>query len=165
MGMYDEIICSYPLPVVEGDQGELSGHDWSKEIFQTKDLDNTLDRFEITAKGELVYSGYLSARVVGDTWKRIGSESRFHGDIQFYTTIFGTEYDYTVEYEARFSNGQLDRVQLLQWKETSNKDRIAANKEFEKKLLEEQKRKKKIMYRFYTLCRNIRKKIRSIGFK
>ena len=159
MGMFDEIICKYPLPVVDGDLGELDVIDWSKEVFQTKDLDNTLDRFEITETGVLVYSGYLSAKVVGDTWKRIGSESKFHGDIQFGTIIFGEENDYRIEYEARFTDGQVVYIQLLEWTTTSNQARITANKKFKEKQIAAKNQKKKIIYRFLAFCRNLRKRI------
>lgn len=45
MGMYDEVTCEYALP---------DGYDAQDIVFQTKDLDNALERYTITAAGRLM---------------------------------------------------------------------------------------------------------------
>ena len=45
MGMFDEIICEHPLP---------DGFDARGVLFQTKDLDNLLERYTITPDGRLI---------------------------------------------------------------------------------------------------------------
>jgi len=45
MGLYDEVVCEYPLP---------DGYDATGIVFQTKDLTNELERWTITVDGDLV---------------------------------------------------------------------------------------------------------------
>jgi len=45
MGMFDEILCEWPLP-----DPEVQDH-----VFQTKDLLNMLDRYTITKEGRLIW--------------------------------------------------------------------------------------------------------------
>jgi len=73
MGMFDEITCSAKLPGTRAKFIE-PGH-----VFQTKSLDCTLDRYEITADGRLFLDG---------------KDCEFHGAVEFYTdNIAATDYD------------------------------------------------------------------------
>ena len=47
MGMYDDIVCKYPLPLPEDTKGFVPLR------FQTKDLDNAFDCYEISEDGTL----------------------------------------------------------------------------------------------------------------
>lgn len=47
MGMFDEVICHYPLPNLPNDK--------KKRIFQTKSLESTMDLYTITEKGKLIH--------------------------------------------------------------------------------------------------------------
>ena len=52
MGLFDTIKCEAPLPA-ELSTGELKGHDWIKEEFQTKSLQHALGYFVIKKDKEL----------------------------------------------------------------------------------------------------------------
>jgi hypothetical protein len=128
MGLFDEIQCEYPLPdpAVQ------------KEIFQTKRLDCSMDRYTITADGRLIlhktryelvpeeerpsygtpewetspFTRFLgSLRVVpeGDV------ELVYHGDIEFYTPIGGAGDDEPewFEFQARFTEGRLQWIRRV----------------------------------------------------
>jgi hypothetical protein len=94
MGMYDNIICNFPL---EGEDSKLSG-------WQTKDLQCLLETFTITEDGRLLNSE--------------GKEDLYTGFIDFYTSNWaayahGVSFTATgedlrsVEYRAEFKNGTL----------------------------------------------------------
>jgi hypothetical protein len=93
MGMFDSLIVKKKLPLTK----ELKSLDvnWEKEVFQTKDLENLLDTYEITKSGKLkhlwqerewvkeedgFFGGYLN--VVREEWRDVD----YHGTINFYTT-------------------------------------------------------------------------------
>jgi len=92
MGMFDTIFIKKKLPLTK----ELKALNikWEKEPFQTKDLENLLDTYEITRSGELRHlwqervwkdddsaflKGYMD--VVKEEWRKVD----FHGTINFYT--------------------------------------------------------------------------------
>lgn len=130
--MFDTIKCKYPLP-----DPQLQDCD-----FQTKSLENLMDRYTITADGKLVwhmcklvdvpeeertaYAEYGNTPE-WDTWKWIGSmrsvpvEDRilddYHGDIYF--GMFDPDKQKNgvhewVEYQARFTDGQLQWIKRLE---------------------------------------------------
>ena len=94
MGMFDTIFIKKKLPLSK----ELKSLDvkWEEIDFQTKDLDNALDTYEITKSGKLKHlwqrrewredsndsflGGYF--KVVEEEWKEVD----FHGTINFYTS-------------------------------------------------------------------------------
>lgn len=93
MGMFDNLTVKKKLPLTK----ELKALDvkWEEEIFQTKDLENLLDNYEITKSGKLkhlwqqrewkeadddLFGGHLN--VVNEEWRKVD----FHGTINFYTT-------------------------------------------------------------------------------
>lgn len=97
MGMFDELRCKYPLPV-EG-ANELD--------YQTKDLDNALNQFEIREDGTLWVEEYDvedhsdpnavgierffgCATRVNKRWKQVHD---FEGEIEFYTTLSSSTKD------------------------------------------------------------------------
>jgi hypothetical protein len=107
MGMFDEIICEYPLP-----RPELQ-----HIVFQTKDLDCTLARNTITKDGRLRIEtweyvhrdepsapfGFVLDRV---NWQE-GIEEDYHGDLFFY------HWDETIgmiTFRARFNEGHLTSI-------------------------------------------------------
>jgi hypothetical protein len=130
MGMYDYIKCEHPLP---------DGFDPSKIQWQTKDTyEQYLETYTISADGRLLYDAghYESVPKAerpypdapeGSLTALAGSMRRvvdtpavpqdFHGDIYFY----GTEGDFNApegyvwrEYRARFSEGKLLRIDLIE---------------------------------------------------
>lgn len=89
MGMFDNIICEYPLP--DNDMSD-------KDVFQTKDLDNELAEYVITKDGCLFRRVYEYVRVEGASdrfgfhkTQRVDHELipvSHHGDIEFYTGLY-----------------------------------------------------------------------------
>lgn len=92
MGMFDTIFVKKKLPLTK----ELKALNvkWDEEPFQTKDLENLLDTYEITKAGKLRHlwqqrewrdddsaflKGYLD--VVKEEWRDVD----FHGTVNFYT--------------------------------------------------------------------------------
>ena len=91
--MFDNITVKKKLPLTK----ELKALDvkWDEEVFQTKDLENLLDTYEITKSGKLKHlwqerewkdddsaflKGYFD--VVEEEWREVD----FHGTINFYTS-------------------------------------------------------------------------------
>ena len=68
MGMFDEIVCKYHLPLPEDTKG------FRPYGFQTKDLDNALDCYEIREDGTLwlreCEREYTDGNPKGKTWSR-----------------------------------------------------------------------------------------------
>jgi hypothetical protein len=93
MGMFDNLKVKVPLPL-NNDLSSLKV-DWTEEIFQTKDLENAMELYEITPEGKLKYlkqerewekdetsflGGYLAVK--SEEWVEIP----YHGVILFYTS-------------------------------------------------------------------------------
>jgi hypothetical protein len=93
MGLFDSLYVKKKLPLTK----ELKALDvnWEEVDFQTKDLDNALDAYEITKAGKLRHlwqerawkddddsflKGYME--VVREEWRDVD----FHGTINFYTS-------------------------------------------------------------------------------
>jgi hypothetical protein len=123
MGMYDEIVCNYPLP-----DEEFQG-----KTFQTKSLDAMMDEYTITADGKLIKHDYDWAVVPEEERPYYGTEEwdekeflrwagsmrreprgdivvPHHGDIRFYNFFDDVWY----EYIARFTNGELESIRRVQ---------------------------------------------------
>lgn len=93
MGMFDTLYVKKKLPLTK--ELKALNINWEEEDFQTKDLDNLLDTFEITKTGKLRHlwqerqwkddddaflKGYFE--VVKQEWRDVP----FHGTIGFYTS-------------------------------------------------------------------------------
>ena len=93
MGMFDSLTVKKKLPLTK--ELKTLNINWEEEVFQTKDLDNTLDHYEITKTGKLKHlwqerawkddddaflKGYFE--VVKEEWREVPH----HGTIDFYTT-------------------------------------------------------------------------------
>ena len=129
MGMYDELLCEYPLP----DNPPA----WVQQArLQTQSFEQVLDLYTLTADGELIhhcveyeweadekafFGGYLKPVREWDV------KVPYHGDIVFYTSnITGSHPDqgYTLksdtgdqpefyEYRARFTEGRLQWIERI----------------------------------------------------
>ena len=113
MGMFDMIKVEMKIP----------GYDTiPDEEFQTKSLDNCMDHYVITNKGELYreewdYIWEEDSKLLfgGGSQKVEGSYRRvyltdYHGDIIFYTSKPMTEDRVWRDYTARFTEGKLTRI-------------------------------------------------------
>lgn len=124
MGMFDSLIVKKKLPLTK----ELKALDvnWEKEVFQTKDLENLLDTYEITKSGKLKHlwqerewkdddsaflKGYLD--VVKEEWRNVD----FHGTINFYTSLSDDEkyhWDFLGEPE-QLTWEEIDEIEGNDW--------------------------------------------------
>jgi hypothetical protein len=94
MGMFDSLKVKVPLPLSE--ELQKLPLNWEAEEFQTKDLENLLDQYEITKEGQLMH--LMEQREwekdpsspLGGFMKLLSQEwvaEPFHGVISFYTTF------------------------------------------------------------------------------
>ncbi len=116
MGMFDNVICDYPLPGTKPSFVE-PGY-----LFQTKDLDNSLFTYIIGEDGELKLKSHIN--VDGQTEEREEPEN-FSGTLEFYNSnlVGGGPADYTskgedaerVTYEANFINGKITDIKQTEY--------------------------------------------------
>ncbi len=100
MGMYDDIICKYPLP-----DPELQYH-----VFQTKDLAQNMCRYSITSEGRLVLFPWMVDEISKNSKYDMEDPKiiNFNGRLEFYTLIIVNKDEHKwYEYVARFTNGEL----------------------------------------------------------
>jgi len=141
MGMFDTIICKYPLPLPTDAMGYVSS-----ESFQTKDLENSLSVYEIREDGTLWEQKHETKWIDGDTnsknWlDKIGhSESirSWWDQVSFTNTIHlydyqnndDVEYDYCIEYKIVFVNGVVNEITISLFEARPNSKRKQRDCEF-----------------------------------
>jgi len=165
MGMFDSLHTKAELPLNE-DLKHLPIK-WDEIEFQTKDLENCLLHYTISEDGRLLehvveqeYVYYTEeekkqkSRKPWDFYKDVIIKNEYdkeiphHGVINFYTSVdYTDEEEFWVEFNAYFTHGKLDRMELL--KCDKQKSRAVYHKEWEeKRKIEEQKfwnRTKKVL--------------------
>lgn len=147
MGMYDDIVCKYHLPLPEDTKG------FHPCGFQTKDLENALDCYEIREDGTLwlreCEREYIDGDPKGKTWsEKIGlvketkvwwTPVKLTKSINMYTYQHGEDqYDYWVEFVILFMDGVIQKIELKKFNATDNTKR----KENNRKHIEELKKRK-----------------------
>ena len=156
MGMFDEIVCKYPLPLPEDTKGF---HPYG---FQTKDLDNALDCYEIREDGTLwlreCEREYTDGNPKGKTWsEKIGSVKetkvwwthvKLTKKINMYTYHQGeNEYDYWVEFVVEFVDGIINKIELKKFDVTNNTERKENFRQHIEKLKERKEFESKLFYK------------------
>ena len=137
--MFDYIKVDPRYLILPEDQGSLQNHDWSEEMFQTKDGHNVSGQYEIKRKRL-----YFTEPVAGDTG--IVRDINF---IMFYGNIPKDLYDYHFAWDAVFDNGRLQSIELANWDVKDNSERIRIDKEIAKKIVAGQVRSTKLWYKWY----------------
>jgi hypothetical protein len=148
MGMYDDIVCKYPLPLPEDTKGFVPLR------FQTKDLDNALDCYEIREDGTLwlhecereytegdpngktFFEKFGMVKVTKDWWTHVKTTRTIR--IYDYNNYNDGPYDYWVEFEIVFIDGVIDKIKLIKFDATDNSKR----KENDRQFIEELKKNK-----------------------
>ena len=148
MGMYDDIVCKYPLPLPEDTKGFVPLR------FQTKDLDNALDCYEIREDGTLwlrecereytegdpngktFFEKYGMVKVTKDWWTHVKTTNTIL--MYHYSNYNDGPYDYWVEFEIVFIDGVIDKIKLIKFDATDNSKR----KENDRQFIEELKKNK-----------------------
>lgn len=131
MGMFDYISVADQLPT--NAEIDAAGLDLYKEAFQTKDLDNVMDTYIIQG-GKLFVEKYKSTKWVEDPDGFAGGYidredpyqeeiKDFHGKLRFYHMIDKNDVDHWVEYEAYFTHGKVEKIELIKYEAKSNIER------------------------------------------
>lgn len=91
MGMFDDVICRYPLP------------DGKPAVpFQTKTFEEPyLEKYTITENGRLTKREPWVGNLPADKYREI--DTNYHGILNFY----GGDADEWREFDAKFTDGQL----------------------------------------------------------
>jgi hypothetical protein len=135
---------------------ELKDFNFNDISFQTKDLENGLDNYEIAEDGSLWIRRTESEYVEGDEkakslMGRFGhmelikerwEPTKFTGVVEFYNNIGfdsafdrdSCENDYWVEYIATFVDGQITTIGLLKFEGTANAERKKRDAEWKEKV-------------------------------
>ena len=148
MGMYDDIVCKYPLPLPEDTKGfHACG-------FQTKDFYNALDHYEIREDGTLwlresereYTEGDPNGKTFFEKFGMVKETKVWWTHVKTTTTIRMYDYnnyndgpyDYWVEFEIVFIDGVIDKIKLIKFDATDNSKR----KENDRQFIEELKKNK-----------------------
>jgi hypothetical protein len=141
MGMFDTIICKYPLPMPSDPKGYAGS-----ESFQTKDLENSLSIYEIRADGTLWEQKHETVWIEGNSNAENWSDKLGHYEsvkswwdqVSFTSTIslldyqysVDTEYDYCIEYTVVFVKGLVSEITIFRFEALPNADRKSRELEF-----------------------------------
>jgi len=121
MGMYDTIVCEYPLS------------DCSMIEFQTKDLQNAMMTYTITKEGRLIAEEFKYESVPEeerlfygtDEWEThpmgklfgclrrtdiINVDTNYHGDVVMYTHDMDSNWE---EFKVRFTEGVVSKIERI----------------------------------------------------
>lgn len=149
MGMFDTIFVRSELPLTE-ELAKLNVK-WNELDYQTKSLENCLSTYEITKDGDLVT--YNDAWWEDNSVKREAIKVPCHGKILFYDYIENEAgYDWFIDFNAYFTYGKLDKIELENVDKTPIEERLAREKVWEEKSKEQ---KKKLSYKLHLLLRRI----------
>jgi hypothetical protein len=139
MGMFDYVICEHELPLPK-DQKELADIKWNTYQFQSKNMNCLMDDYRINKKGKLLVRAGRTDFFDDPSQTLPEVESNYHGELEFYAYEQRNKYDYSVTFNAKFSNGNLDKIKLSEFEKHSNEKRKKYQAEFE----EERNRFKKL---------------------
>ena len=161
MGMFDTVICKYPLPMPSDPKGYAGSED-----FQTKHLDCGLDTYEIAANGQLSVHkregkfiepnkeakglfDKIGRYEVTRTWIEPVYDT-LTMEMYDYEQSDKSEYDYFIQYEVVFIDGIVDEIKLIVFEATDNAERKKKDKEFDKKLKEWYEFTKTRKYKYFV---------------
>ena len=152
MGMFDNISVSDKLPF--NDEMVKLGLDKNVYSFQTKDLHCSLDTYFIQG-GKLLEQKYKETKWVETKDALFGGyldkqepylvDTQYHGTLNFYHIQAVDNLDCWMEYKARFTNGVMEKVELVKFKTTDNTE---SRKRLEA-MFEEAKVRRNIWYNKY----------------
>ena len=158
MGMYDDVVCKYPLPLPADTKG------YFPESFQTKDFDCALDLYEIREDGTLwlreCEREYIEGYPKGKTWsEKFGfvketkvwwTQVNATKTISMYDYQHGNdEYDYWIEFSIVFVKGVVDKIDLVKFTATDNAERKDSNKKFAEEMKLRMEFKKTLRYKMF----------------
>ena len=146
--MFDTVFVKVELPLT--DELKSLNLDWKNVDFQTKSLENCLSTYTINEEGRLI--AFNDAWWEENTLKRDPEPVDCHGKISLYDYIQNLEgYDWSIDFDAYFSYGKLDKVEL------TNVDKTSVKVREEREARWEQTRLKESSTLSYRLRRTLRK--------
>lgn len=132
MGMFDNVKCLYKLPLTK--ELENLNINWQDLTWQTKSLESCLEDYTITKQGK------LTRHIVDGEWVELPKNQqykwnthefnktgerketvKYHGVLNFYTYEFIEKDGWWVEFDAYFTQGKLDKIELRQSKKDENR--------------------------------------------
>lgn len=167
--MYDDIVCKYHLPLPEDTKG------FHPCGFQTKDLDNALDCYEIREDGTLwlreCEREYTEGNPNGKTFSEkygIVKETKvwwthvkLTKSIDIYTYQHGEgAYDYWVVFSIQFVDGVINKINLVKFDAKDNAKRKEDDKQHIEELKQRMKFESTLFYKFF--CKPYNKTIRFV---
>lgn len=153
MGMFDyiSIESKVNLPIPENFDLNLKTFE-----FQTKSLDNAMLLYTIANDGFLYQENYIEPVKTTEKNIIVGKPLRkkvdFHGVIEFGAYHSTDTIDYSLEYEAKFTDGALQSIKLLSYDKYEHKSRSESIKDLLDKV---EQTKKRFAYRFPLLLQYI----------
>jgi len=131
MGMFDYISVADKLPT--NAEIDAAGLNLYSEAFQTKDLDNIMATYYIQG-GRLFVEKYKVTEWVEDPEGFAGGYldrkepyqeevHDYHGKLRFYHLIDKDDKDHWIEYEAFFTHGKVEKMELVKYEANSNVER------------------------------------------
>jgi hypothetical protein len=166
MGMFDYISVTDKLPT--NAEIDASGINLYNEPFQTKDFDNIMAHYYIQ-RGKLFVQKYRETEWIDDVDSFVGGYidrkgpyheeiKDYHGKINFYHIIDKDGYDHWVEYDAYFTHGNVEKIELVKYKKDSN---LEQKKKLEE-LFKEMKLSRAKWYNKYIFDTEVWYKIRKV---
>lgn len=164
--MFDYISVADKLPT--NSEIDAAGLDLYKEPFQTKDLNNIMATYFIQG-GRLFVEKYRSSNWVNDPEGFAGGYvdqqdpyqeeiTDYHGKLRFYHSIDKDDNDHWVEYEAYFTHGKVEKIELVEYRKDPNAERKASLKE----LFDRYEAERNKWYNKYFLQTNFMLKVRQL---
>ena len=161
MGMFDTMICKYPLPMPD----DLKGYIGS-DNFQTKDLDLALSLYTIDENGQLFIERHEGEWIEGNKdsksiFEKMGhfkTTKRWLEQLNITTTVAfydyqqsdNTDYDYMIEYEAVFIGGKISSVKLINFEANGNAKRKISDAENDRKNKEDYEFRQTWQYNYFV---------------
>jgi len=143
MGMYDNILCKYPLPLPEDTMG------YTPREFQTKDLDCMLDLYEIREDGTLwlreAEREYIAENPNGKTFSermfKVNEVRVWWTELKLTQTIkmydyqdTEGQYDYSSSFQVTFVDGIITKIKLEEFKTIDNTERKELARQLDEKM-------------------------------
>ena len=126
MGMFDDINCKYALPMPADPQGYTGSVN-----FQTKSLDNALDKFEIREDGTLWKLNVTYETTDDPMWPFNIKDTHWvpHNitqtiEIHDYISSNKKGLDYSIEYQITIIDGKVQKVDLTRFEARDNSHRL-----------------------------------------
>lgn len=165
--MFDNISVADKLPI--NDEMVKLGLDKNVFVYQTKDLDRALDDYFIQS-GRLLKKKYKTTRWVDEPESFSGGyiereepyieDMNYHGLMRFYHSESVDNLDCWIEYVAKFTNGNLENIELKEFRvldNTESKKRI-------KEIIAKSHKNHNKFYNKYFFHTKMWRKIRGILF-